>query len=64
VATPMTAGHDVPGLLVSSPRRVAGAILRQIERRRATTIYVPWYWRWVMLLIRLLPARLMHRTSL
>ena len=56
VDTPMTEGRE--GLfLVASPERVAGDILRAWKRRR-NVVYTPWFWRWILLLIRQVPEGL------
>lgn len=49
-----------PPLLTSSPAYVARAIRRAIDRRQMV-IYVPWFWRWVALLLRAIPERLFIR---
>lgn len=60
VDTPMTAHLPKGGLLWASPERVAADILRAVERGRSV-LYTPWFWRWIMLVIRLLPEPLFHR---
>lgn len=62
VATKMTFG--VPGLpLVAEPDVVARGIVRAIARR-SDVVYVPWFWRWIMLAIRLVPERVFKRLKL
>lgn len=62
VDTPMTFGRT--GLfLVASRERAARDICRAIDRRRGVA-YVPWFWRWIMLVIRSVPTFIMHRTKL
>ena len=62
VDTPMTEGRE--GLfLVASPERVAGDVLRAWKRRR-NVVYTPWFWRWIMLLVRLVPEGLFKRLRL
>lgn len=62
VDTPMTA--DFPkGMLWASPAKVAADIHRAIDQRRSI-LYTPWFWRWIMLIIRLMPNFLFHRTKL
>ena len=62
VDTAMTYGRE--GLfLVATPERVAADILRAIRRRRAN-VYTPWFWRWIMLVIRLIPGPIFRRTKL
>lgn len=63
VATPMTAGLNLPEILLATPERVARDICRGIDRRRAV-IYTPWFWRWIMLVIRLIPEPLFVRLRL
>jgi short-subunit dehydrogenase len=61
VHTAMTEGIvDPASPLVATPDHVARDVLRAIRRRRAT-LYTPWFWRWVMLVIRLLPERVFVR---
>jgi len=63
VATPMTAGMPLPKALVASPEKVARDIVRGIARG-AATIYTPWWWRWIMLIIRLIPEAIFVRMKL
>lgn len=53
VVTPMTV-QFAKGPIWATPERVAGAICRAIEQRRSV-IYVPWFWRPIMLVVRVLP---------
>lgn len=59
VDTPMTA-HLQKNALFSSPEKVAAIILSAIQRR-AAVVYAPFYWRWIMMLIKNLPRRLVKR---
>jgi short-subunit dehydrogenase len=62
VDTPMTA--EIPkNALFASPRRVGRAIHRAIEARR-DVVYIPWFWRPIMLLITCLPEALFKRLRL
>lgn len=62
VDTPMTADFD-KGLLWVKPEYVAGDIVTAIERGKSV-IYTPWFWRWIMLIIRSIPERLFVRLKL
>ena len=62
VDTPMTA-HLKKGLLFASPERVAQDIIEAIEKKKCV-IYTPWFWRWIMLLIRLIPESIFRRLKL
>jgi short-subunit dehydrogenase len=62
VDTPMTA--DFPkGLLWASSEKVGNGIYRSIQRKR-DVIYLPWFWRWIMLIIWTIPESFFKRTKL
>jgi decaprenylphospho-beta-D-erythro-pentofuranosid-2-ulose 2-reductase len=62
VDTRMSAG--MPGAaLAAAPATVARAVVRAITRGR-DVVYVPWFWRWIMLIIRIIPERVFKRLSL
>lgn len=62
VDTAMTYGR--PGLfLVASPQYVAERIARAVERS-ADVVYVPWFWRYIMLVIKLIPEAIFKRMKL
>jgi len=63
VDTPMTRDLALPAYLVVSADRVAGDILRALEKRRAT-LYTPWFWRYIMLAIVHVPEVLFKRLGL
>ena len=62
VDTPMTA-HLPKNLLYASPERVARDVVRAVDGR-SDVIYTPWWWRWVMLVVRLIPEPVFKRLSL
>ena len=64
VVTPMTEGLKRSGPLWIGARRAARIVVDAIDRKRGPIIYVPAFWRWIMLVIRLVPAPLFHRTRL
>jgi short-subunit dehydrogenase len=62
VDTAMTYG--MPGLfLVASPPSVAQKILLALDKKR-NEIYVPWFWRWIMLIIRHVPEPIFKRLKM
>lgn len=63
VDTPMTEGMDLPAPLVASPEQVARDIVSGWEKKK-DVVYTKWIWRWVMLVIRLLPEAVFKRTRL
>ena len=62
VDTPMTAAFP-KGPLWASPDRVAGDIVCALQRRNGT-LYTPWFWRLIMLIVIHLPERLFLRSKL
>jgi short-subunit dehydrogenase len=59
IDTAMTWGK--PGLfLMASPEEVARACLSAAERRK-NVLYVPWFWRWIMLVIRCIPEAIFKK---
>lgn len=63
VDTKMTADLKLPPLLTASPEQVAAAIKKAIIKKRNTT-YVKWFWRWIMLLIKMIPEPLFKKMKM
>lgn len=63
VDTPMTAGIAKGGPLWATPDTIAAGIVAAIEKGR-DVVYLPWFWRPIMLIIRLIPERVFKRLSL
>jgi len=62
VDTSMTFGMQ--GLfLVASPRYVGERIARSLERRK-DIVYIPWFWQYIMWIIRMIPEPLFKRLKL
>ena len=62
VDTPMTA--DLEGLfLVAPPERVARDILRAYAQKK-DVLYTPFFWRYIMLIIRSIPERIFKKLKL
>lgn len=53
VDTPMTASFR-KGKLWASPEKISEGIYRAIKRK-SDVVYLPWFWKWVMLAIRMIP---------
>jgi short-subunit dehydrogenase len=49
-------------VLIASPQQVARAALRSLRRGRSV-VYVPWFWFWIMLLVRAVPESVFRRLS-
>jgi len=62
VDTPMTASYK-KGPLWAKPEIVAKSIYSSIENGR-DVVYVPWFWKYIMLIVRIIPERFFKRLSL
>lgn len=63
VDTPMTAAFEKKGLLWAKPDQVA-AIIATASEKRGAIVYAPWFWRPVMLIIRLMPAIVLNKLNI
>ncbi|HKP97419.1 MAG TPA: SDR family NAD(P)-dependent oxidoreductase [Fibrobacteria bacterium] len=61
VRTRMTAGQDSP--LMAGPERAARDIVTALQGRKEIA-YTPWFWKWIMLIIRSIPAPVFRRMKL
>lgn len=62
VDTPMTEGLE--GLfLVAKPEKVASDIVRAYKKKK-DVLYTPFFWRWIMLIIRSIPERVFKKLQL
>jgi short-subunit dehydrogenase len=50
-------------VLWAQPERIARGIVRALERKRST-VYLPWFWRPIMFVVRSLPDSVFIRLSL
>ena len=55
----MTA-HVKKGPLFASPKDVAKDIVKAIENKK-NILYTPFFWRWIMLIVRLIPEAIFKR---
>lgn len=63
VDTPMTAGLNLPKLLLATPERVARDIVAGI-RKRKDVLYVPRFWSLFLFIVRNIPAAIFKRMSM
>lgn len=63
VDTPMTAGLKKGGPLWATPEKVAKDIRRAVDGGKAT-LYTPWFWRFIMMIVCSLPDAIFARTKL
>jgi decaprenylphospho-beta-D-erythro-pentofuranosid-2-ulose 2-reductase len=59
--TPMTWGMQSP--LIASREMVARIIMRGMQKKK-DVLYVPWFWRYIMLIIRHIPEAIFKKLSL
>ena len=62
VDTPMTAAFR-KGVLWAKPARIGRGIVRALEHKRST-VYLPWFWRPIMFVVRALPDSVFVRLPL
>lgn len=60
VKTKMTAHLTLPKLLTTNPEKVAASIFRNYQKKK-NIIYILGIWRWVMIIIKLLPHFIFKR---
>lgn len=63
VDTPMTKEIDKKGLLWVKPDRVALDIVLAINKKK-DIVYTPWFWRYIMLVIKLIPETVFKKMSI
>ncbi|MFY0255646.1 SDR family oxidoreductase [Chitinophaga sp. 30R24] len=63
VNTQMTQHLTLPPLLTAQPTAVAEAIFKAV-RKQQHTIYVKWHWKYIMLIIKLIPEGIFKKLSL
>ncbi|EON6314929.1 TPA: SDR family oxidoreductase [Vibrio cholerae] len=63
VATPMTQHLDLPKLLIVEPEIVANSIVQAIDNNK-DIIYTPFFWKYIILMIKLLPNKIFKRLSI
>ncbi len=63
VDTPMTVSFEKKGPLWAQPDQIARGIVAAVEHRRHV-VYLPWFWRWIMVVIRHIPEGVFKRMKL
>jgi short-subunit dehydrogenase len=63
IDTPMTAHLQKGGPLWAKPDAIAGVIVKA-AKGGGPVVYAPWFWRFILLIIRLAPAPIFHKTKL
>ncbi len=63
IDTPMTAHLPKGGPLWAKPEAIAAVIVKAADGG-GPVVYGPWFWRFILLIIRLVPAPIFHKTRL
>jgi decaprenylphospho-beta-D-erythro-pentofuranosid-2-ulose 2-reductase len=63
VNTKMTAELSLPPLLTANTQHVADAIEKAI-RKKQNIVYVKWFWKWIMVIIKSLPENMFKKKNL
>ena len=63
VATKMTADMDLPEKLTAQPEDVAQDIFNT-QQKGKDTLYTKWFWRYIMMIINMIPEWKFKRMSL
>ncbi len=63
VATKMTEHMNLPKILTAHPDQVAETIFEGIHEKK-DIIYVKWFWKWIMLIIVLIPESMFKKRKL
>lgn len=61
VDTPMTKGLKIPKVLLASPEKVAMDIYKAVLKGK-DVVYTPFYWRYIMCIVKALPESIFKRT--
>lgn len=63
VYTKMTENMPLPGLLTATPEVVAAVVYRAVQKKK-NVVYVKWFWRWIMLIIKSIPEFMFKKLKL
>lgn len=63
VNTPMTYGMPLPKPLVASPQKVGSDIYKAMKNGKSV-VYTPFYWKWIMLIVKFIPEFIFKKLKL
>jgi short-subunit dehydrogenase len=63
IYTRMTAGLKLPALLTATPAQVSASIKKAVDRKK-NVIYTKWFWRYIMMVIKLIPEGIFKKLKL
>jgi len=63
VNTKMTAELNLPPLLTANAQQVADTVEKAV-RKRQNVVYVKWFWKWIMMIIKSIPENIFKKKNL
>ena len=63
IKTKMTSHLNLPNLLTSTPEDISIHVMNSI-RKNKNTIYTKWLWKWIMLIIKIIPESIFKKMKL
>ena len=63
VNTKMTMNLNLPKMLTANPELVGKVVFESLKKKR-NTVYVKWFWRWIMLIIIMIPEFIFKKRKL
>lgn len=63
VYTRMTESLTLPPLLTAKPEQVASVVFNAIKKKK-NTVYVKWFWKWIMIVIKCIPEFIFKKLKL
>jgi decaprenylphospho-beta-D-erythro-pentofuranosid-2-ulose 2-reductase len=63
VYTKMTEGMPLPKILTATPKQVANKVYTAISKKY-NIVYIKWFWRWIMLIIKSIPEPVFKKLKL
>jgi len=63
IKTKMTNHLDLPKILTATPDDISNDIINSIKKGK-TIIYSKWFWKWIMLIIKLIPETIFKKLKL
>lgn len=63
VYTKMTENLKLPPLLTASPEQVADVIYKAVKKKK-NVVYVKWFWKWIMMIIKSIPVSIFKKLKL
>jgi len=63
IKTKMTNHLDLPKLLTTSPNKISFDTIKSIKKKK-NVIYTKWFWKWIMLIIKMIPESIFKKLKL